>query len=173
MPHILPGTPLPPLKLPLVGGGEFDLSASKPENFTLLVFYRGLHCPVCKGQLNDLQDKLEALQERGIAAVAISMDSEERATETKRDWGVENLDIAYGLSEAQARSYGLFLSSGISDKEPRIFSEPGMFLVRPDGKLYSASIQSMPFARPALEDILKAADFIFKNDYPARGELAG
>jgi len=28
----------------------------------------------------------------------------------------------------------------------------------------------MPFARPAIGDLMKAIDFIVENDYPARGE---
>lgn len=43
---LTPDTQVPALKLPLVGGGTFDLSQENPENFTMVLFYRGLHCPV-------------------------------------------------------------------------------------------------------------------------------
>ena len=55
-------------------------------------------------------------------------------------------------------------------KEPALFTEPGLFLVRPDGTLYWAAIQTMPFARPGFADVLKALDFVIAKDYPARGE---
>ena len=55
--------------------------------------------------------------------------------------------------------------------EPDLFLEPGLFMIRPDGTLYFASVQTMPFARPAFGDILKAVDFVIANDYPARGEV--
>ena len=48
--------------------------------------------------------------------------------------------------------------------------EPGLFLVRPDGTLYAASIQTMPFARPHVADVLAAVDYITKKAYPPRGE---
>ena len=45
-------------------------------------------------------------------------------------------------------------------------------MVRPDQTLYFASVQTMPFARPAFGDILKALDFVIAKNYPARGEIA-
>ena len=51
-----------------------------------------------------------------------------------------------------------------------MFAEPGLFLIRPDLTLYAASVQTMPFARPAFADVLNAVEFVTKNNYPARGE---
>ena len=56
-------------------------------------------------------------------------------------------------------------------EEPAIFSEPGLFLVRPDGTLYFGTVQTMPFARPAFDQILGALDFVIAKGYPARGEV--
>lgn len=55
--------------------------------------------------------------------------------------------------------------------EPALFSEPGLFLIRPDLTLFFSSIQTMPFVRPRAEDVLAAIDFIKKNDYPPRGDV--
>lgn len=77
----------------------------------------------------------------------------------------------------QARARGLFLSRGIKDAEPELFSEPGLFLVQPpepdapNATLYYAAVNSMPFGRPAFGDLLGALDFVLENDYPARGEV--
>ena len=62
------------------------------------------------------------------------------------------------------------MSKGISKKEPAVFFEPAVFLVKPNNTLYAASIQSMPFARPSINDLVKATNFIIDKDYPARGE---
>ena len=107
---------------------------------------------------------------------AISTDDEQRASSTKREWGLDRLDIAYGLSLAQARKWGLYISAhlgttSIGVEEPHRFNEPGLFLVRPDMTLYYTSVQSSPFARPSFSDLLKAVDFVVANDYPARGEI--
>lgn len=164
-----PKEKMPTLDLDLINDTKWSLEKQSPEKYTLLFFYRGLHCPVCKKQLNEVQDHLEDFTDRGINVIAISMDSEERAKKAGKDWEVESLPIGYGLSEEKARKLGLFISSAISDKEPNTFSEPGIFLVNKNNELYFSSVQSMPFARPSVKDIIKAVDFIEKENYPARG----
>lgn len=41
---LFPRQPAPMLKVSLAGG-VFDLGMETPEHFSLVVFYRGLHCP--------------------------------------------------------------------------------------------------------------------------------
>jgi peroxiredoxin len=173
---LFPRQPVPQLRVDLVGREAFDLGMEKPSNFTLLVFYRGLHCPICKTQLKDLESKLDDFDKRGVAVVAISTDSKERAEKTREAWGLSRLRIGYGLALAAARRWGLYVSSGHGKtsagvEEPPLFSEPALYLVRPDGTLYFGSVQTMPFARPHFADILMAIDYVVKNDYPARGEV--
>ncbi|RZN08361.1 alkyl hydroperoxide reductase [Bradyrhizobium genosp. SA-3] len=172
---LLPRQPVPPLHVDLASGGAFDPASEKPEQFTLLVFYRGLHCPICKTQLRELESKLEEFEKRGVAVVAISSDTRERALQTREAWGLTRLRIGYGLDLAVARRWGLFISSGrgmtsAGVEEPARFSEPALYLIRPDGTLYFGSVQTMPFARPHFSDILAAIDYVLKNNYPARGE---
>ena len=159
----------PDIEINLVNGTLWRLREQNPKNFTLILFYRGFHCPVCKSQLQTLQRKLSAFSERGVNVIAISSDTEEKAKNTYKDWDISDIPLGYGFDIEKAREWGLYISKGIK-KEPETFIEPGLFLVKPDGTLYSASIQTMPFARPGFSDLLKAIDFIVKNDYPARGE---
>ena len=171
MPRLQPRSPAPPLDLPLVGGGRFVLSEQAPEAFTLVVFYRGLHCPKCKDQLAELDTLLERFAEAGVTSVvAVSGDPEERARRTVEEWGLTSVPVAYGLTEEQMRAWDLYVSKGVKDPEPDVFSEPGLFLVRADGTVYSAHVQSMPFARPHLTNLLNAIGWIREHDYPARGE---
>ncbi|MDT7830557.1 peroxiredoxin-like family protein [Pricia sp. S334] len=167
---IKPRQEVPDLKLELINDTQWNLEAQQVENFTMLVFYRGLHCPECKKQLEALANKLEDFSDRGVNIIAASCDSEKLAKKTAEEWDITALPVGYGLSIEEAREWGLFISEGIKDEEPEQFSEPGLFLVRPDKTLYAASVQTMPFARPKLDDLLKAIDFIKKKDYPARGE---
>lgn len=69
-------------------------------------------------------------------------------------------------------NWGLYLSEAIKEDEPHVFAEPGLFLVRPDGTLYLASVSNSPFARPDLEALLGKIDFIVEKGYPARGTKA-
>lgn len=165
-----PRQPVPDLDLPLAAGGRFSLKGEKPDAFTMLVFYRGLHCPICKTYLVDLDAKIDDFKEVGVSAVAITSEMQDRAEQTKMQWALKNLPLAYAMPIALGREWGLSVSNGISEKEPKQFLEPGLFLVRPDLTLYAASVQTMPFARPSFGEVLGAVKYIVKNNYPARGE---
>lgn len=176
MNKLLPRQPVPMLSVDTVSGQTWTLADQVPERFSMMVFYRGLHCPVCRTYISELDKLLEDYGQRGVNVVAISSDTEERARTTKETWGVQNLEIGYGLDLEVARQWGLYISSGrgktsIGIEEPAMFSEPGVFLVRADGTLYWASVQTMPFARPHFKEVLAGLDFVIKADYPARGEV--
>jgi peroxiredoxin len=173
---LVPRQPVPPLAAPLVGGGRFDIAMEKSERFALIVFYRGLHCPICRTQMGDLESKLPDFAKRGVSVVALSSDIAERAERAKREWKLPTLRLGYGVDLRVARAWGLYISTsrGMTSagvEEPSLFSEPGLFLVRPDRTLYFASVQTMPFARPHFADILGALDFVIAKNYPARGEV--
>jgi peroxiredoxin len=172
----IPRQPVPPLSVPLAGGGKFDLATESLEHFILVAFYRGLHCPQCRKQLTDLEAKLPEFEKRGVSVVAISADDKERAERTKSEWALPKLRIGYGLPLSTARAFGLWISTSRGKtsagvEETSLFNEPGLFLIKPDRTLYCASVQTMPFARPQLADLLAAIDFVREKNYPARGEV--
>ncbi|WP_457389313.1 peroxiredoxin-like family protein [Roseateles sp. P5_E1] len=173
-----PRSTVPPLAAPTLAHGNFDLAEEHSDRFMLISFYRGLHCPICATYLRELESKMEAFNERGVGVIAISSDGEDRARQMADKIGANKLRIGYGLDLRVARAWGLYVSSSrgktsIGIEEPALFSEPGLFLVRPDRTLYWLSVQSMPFARPNFADLVQALDFVIKNDYPARGEFDG
>lgn len=170
MTRLMPGKPVPALEVPTVEGASWGLGEKRPQHFTMIVVYRGLHCPICRTYLQELNRKVGDFAARGIEVVAVSSDGRERAEKARQDWGLSNLVIAYGLGLPKAREWGLYVSKAIKEGEPAEFTEPGLFLVRPDGTLYAASVNTMPFARPSFDDVLKAVDFVVKSNYPARGE---
>ncbi len=173
MSKLVPTQAVPDFTVPMTDGGKFQLSQRLGENFTLLLFYRGVHCPICKMQLLDQQRRLREFTKRGITVVAISMDDKERAQKSAAEWGIDELMIGYDLGENLARDFGLYISSGRPDSaEPSVFSEPALLLVKPDQTLYFASIQSMPFTRPPLDQLLQGIDYAIESGYPARGSLA-
>ena len=160
----------PGLKVDLDSGDAYDLAGQSPERFTMVVFFRGLHCPVCRGQLRELDRRLSEFTERGIEVIAVSGETQDRTQQLRDEWKLENLTLAYGLTEEAMRSWGLFISKGISDTEPALFNEPGLFLITPDATIFYESILSMPVGRPQLDELLGGIDFWTDNDYPARGE---
>ncbi len=173
---LMPRQPVPSLDVPTVGGGTWSLSGQTPEKFTMIVFYRGLHCPICSMYLGDLNRRAEEFAGKGVNVVVLSSDDEARATEAKEKWGLDKLTVGYGVDLDKAREWGLYISSGrgktsTGHEEPALFSEPGIFIVQPDGALFFANVQTMPFARPSFGDISKAVDFVVERKYPARGEV--
>ena len=174
---LLPRRPVPELLVPTLAHGVFDLGTDAPERFTLVVFYRGLHCPVCLKYLRHLEALVPEYERRGTKVIAISSDARERAQEMASKVGA-SLRFGYSLPLTVAREWGLYISSSrgtssINIEEPPLFSEPGIFLVRPDGSLYYGSVQTMPFARPLFSELLQAIDYAIAKNYPARGEYDG
>lgn len=173
---LLPRQPVPALSLPLVGGGTWDLQAETPNTFSVLIFYRGWHCPICRTQLKEAEALYDRFAEKGAMLTAISVDPEDRATEMHGHAGLDKLPLAYGLTLAQARQWGLFISTSrgltsVGVEEPIRFAEPGLFLIKPDKTLFYSSVQSAPFGRTPLEPFLGTIDFVVSKDYPARGEV--
>lgn len=161
----------PELSFTLLGGKEWSLENQNPANFTLLVFYRGLHCPICKKYLQQLQELLPDFKSRGVDVVAVSMDSEKRARLSRQQWEISELTLGYELTEKAARNWGLYLSKAVKDGEPDLFSEPGLFLVDAKNEVYYSAINSNPWGRPYLPSFVKAVDYIVNSGYPARGEV--
>jgi peroxiredoxin len=170
MKNVLPGQEVPTLIVNTVNGMKWDLRDQQPKNFTLLVFYRGLHCPVCKSYLEEINKKISKFHDNGVNVICISANKLSLAEDTVMKWDIEKLNIGYGFSVEDARKWDLYISKGMNEKEPNVFFEPALFLVNPDNTLYAAAIQSMPFARPSIDDLIKSTDYIVDHHYPARGK---
>ncbi len=175
---LMPRQSVPALKVPTLAHGDYTLAADAPGKFSLVVFYRGLHCPICTKYLLELGRLLPEFEKRGIKVVALSSDTRERALAMADKLNAPALRVGYDLPLAVARDWGLYISTSrgmtsIGIEEPALFSEPALYLLRPDGTLYYGAVQTMPFARPHFDELLAAIDFAVAKDYPARGEYTG
>jgi peroxiredoxin len=175
---LMPRQPVPALAVPTLAHGGFELAQEKPASFTLLVFYRGLHCPVCHRYLLELARLLPEFEKRGVGVLALSSDTPERAAAMADKIATPALRFGHSLPLPLAREWGLYISTSrgttsIGIEEPALFAEPGLFIVRPDGTLYYGAVQTMPFARPLFAELLAAIDFALAKNYPARGEYSG
>jgi peroxiredoxin len=175
---LMPREAVPALDVALTTGGRYTLGAAPGTAFDLLVFYRGLHCPICTKYLLELERLEPEFRQRGVQVIAISSDDADRARQMAEKVKASGVKFGYGLGLNTARQWGLYISTSrgktsIGIDEPALFSEPGVFLIRPDGTLYYGAVQTMPFARPQFQDLLGAIDFAIAKNYPARGEYAG
>jgi peroxiredoxin len=172
---LMPNQPVPDVELNLVDGGRYRLATEKSQRFAMLVFYRGLHCPICRRYLSELETLLPEFEKRGVSVIAVSSDAQERAEQVKSGWGLTKLRIGYGLTIEEARKWGLYVSrskgaTSTGVVEPDLFNEPGLFIVLADGRLYWGTTSTMPFGRPHFNEILQSLDFVIAKDYPARGD---
>jgi peroxiredoxin len=165
------------------GGSVFTLADRTPDKFTIVIVYRGLHCPICKTFIKEVEAYYQKAISQGYNIVAISMDPKEKADQFAKevaasmDEGAERdvleLPIAYGLTEKEASQWGLYLSSKIEGSgEPEVFAEPGLFVIRPDNTVFMAQVQSAPFTRPNITQLIGGLNYGFENKYPARGTYA-
>ncbi|PPR78316.1 MAG: hypothetical protein CFH01_01072 [Alphaproteobacteria bacterium MarineAlpha2_Bin1] len=173
---IFPGSKTPELQVNSVKIENWTLSLSKPKNFTLIIIYRGFHCPICCEYLKEFDEKIDKFSNLGTNLIAISTDNKNRAIKSYSEWGLKSINIGFNLTPEKALEWGLFLSRGIPNSslkiaEPEIFVEPGLFLVDSNMKLYLSNIQSMPFTRPPVSELLTGIRFAIDKNYPARGTL--
>ena len=162
------GAKIEQLNIACLGSDEI-LSVGQPKDrWTMLFVYRGKHCPRCKRFLNKLNAVLPAWNEV-LDVVVVSADSEEKARADQAEFGWD-FDLCYGLTEAQMRSLGLYVSAPLSDAETTgVFAEPGAFAIRPNGTLMLVDISNGPAARPDLDELLDGMKFNIENNRPERG----
>ena len=175
---LIPREQAPALEVDTLDNGRFNLNNESPERMTPVCFYRGLHCPICVTYLKELERLTPEFAAHGVRTIAISSDDSARARQMAEKIDASNLRIGVDFSLTDARRWGLYISAGrgktsIGIDEPAYFTEPGVLLVKADNTVYYLSVQSMPFVRPGFSEMVQALDFVFKADYPARGEYTG
>lgn len=165
-----PRTLVPPLSALRLGGPIWHVTESAARNFTMVVFYRGLHCPGCQRYLKTLDGATEKFRAIGVEPIALSVDTAERCSEAQQQWGLATLPLGHDVDVAVGAKWGVFVSERIRDAEPYMFFEPALFLVRPDLTLFYSSIQSMSFGRPDIDAMAESLGRVLERQLPARGE---
>lgn len=163
------GSPFPAQTWPTVNGSS--VTPSDVSGWSLVVVYRGKHCPLCEKYLDTLNGLLSSYKEAGVKVCAVSADPLEKS---KAQAEAQSLDfpVAYDLSTEQMHELGLYVSEPRSPQETdRPFAEPAMFVINADGGMQIIDISNAPFARPDLEGLLNGIRFIQAKGYPIRGTL--
>ncbi|MEO0400842.1 MAG: redoxin domain-containing protein [Pseudomonadota bacterium] len=164
------GTPFPQTDLSKLGGGSVTLGDPQGgHDWQLVVIYRGLHCPLCKKYLAQLDAMQGQFNAQGVDVVIASGDPEDKAR-AMADECAPTLAMGYEMSVDQMNTLGLYVSDPRSPQETdRPFAEPGLFVVNGDGAIQMVDLSNAPFLRPDLEKVLSGITFIRSNDYPIRG----
>ncbi len=151
---LIPGQDFPSITLPLLNGGEVELSQPQSgHDWKLILVYRGKHCPLCSHYLAELESVRAQFEDNGIDVIAVSADSKVRAEAQLAEIN-HQFPVAYDLNQSQMKFLGLHVSgikNGMDVERP--FSEPGLFVVNEEGKLQLVDISNVPFARPSLSNV--------------------
>ena len=166
----IPNSQIAQMDLSLIDGSTRVLGGAQ-KRWTLLIVYRGKHCPRCKRYLNKFNGLLDEWQSL-MDVLVVSADTLDKALSDQQEFGWR-FPLAYGLTEPQMRALGLYITEPLSPEETdRNFAEPGTFAIRPDGSLMLIDISNGPASRPDLEELLDGMRFNIENDRPARGTVA-
>lgn len=164
------GDTFPSLTLQKVNQSVSDIAKPEQDNdWRLVLFYRGKHCPLCTKYLKAIEEKKQQLYDIKVDVIAVSGDSLQQAQEHLEEMGI-SFPVAYGLSEEQMEQLGLYISTPRSSEETdHNFCEPGTFVINSDGKVQIVDVSNAPFSRPDIDDLISGIKFIRENDYPIRG----
>ena len=166
---IVAGAAMPVMEVPRVGGGSVRIGGE--GRWQMVIVYRGKHCPICKRYLGGLEGLREKIDSLGLEVVAISGDSADQAQAVVDEVGIA-VPVGYGLTMAQMRDLGLYISVPRPNETDHAFPEPGLFVVNDQGQVQIVDISNAPFARPDLGAVLNGIGYIRERGYPVRGTAA-
>ncbi|ELA8350226.1 redoxin family protein [Vibrio alginolyticus] len=168
------GDMFPTLDATLLDGSAVTLGTPLGKATWQAVFvYRGKHCPLCTKYLNELERYKQAFANAGVEILAVSADSKEQL-EVHLEKLEVSFPIAYGLTEEQMKTLGLYISLPRSEQETdHNFAEPGLFVVNEHRNLHVVDLSNNPFVRPELGALSRGLAWIRNpdNNYPIRGTL--
>jgi peroxiredoxin len=143
----------------------------KTENqYSLVLVYRGAHCPKCLDYLNSVDEHRQRLKKLNVDLKAVSADSQDQVQQMIKKGLNVNYPILCSLQLEDMKKLGLYLSEPLNDNETdHIFPEPALFLINPDKSLRMIEVANSPFIRPDVELLIDGIEFSLTKDYPARG----
>jgi peroxiredoxin len=124
----LRGNPAPPLVLKCVAGKELHLQPSSDAYYTLLIFHRGLECAVCRIYLSKLDLLMGSWALKGLRIIVASGENEQQATQQATQWGLHNIDMAYGMTTEQASAWQVE-NEAESTTHEALIAQPVMYLL--------------------------------------------
>jgi peroxiredoxin len=137
MPTLEAGKSAPGIKLPTLGGGNFDLSAARKQGPVALVFFK-ISCPVCQMALPFYERLYDAYRGRNVQVIGISQDSAADTAAFAKQYG-----ITFPIALDDTKRYAISNAYGLTNV-------PTLFLVSPDGEI---EISSVSWSRDELEEV--------------------
>ena len=142
---------------------EQDLIANAPA---LLTLYRGWWCPSSKVQLDELMERFEHLNKKGVSIYAASVDEPEAAAPIQVHVG-NSITILCGVSAAALKEIGVLDKRGAPWYDRLLFGAPQRPIAMPatlvidkDGTIIFASRSTRVDEGPRVEKILASLSLL-------------
>lgn len=140
------------------------------DRWTLVIVYRGQHCPICLKYLNEFAMLTGRFTALNIDIVAVSADSKQQLEQFKVNGLNVDFPVLLELQVEDMKKLGLYISEPTGESETdHLFAEPGLFLVNPKGKTAMIEVANAPFIRPHIDQFVTGLEYVMENDYPIRG----
>ena len=145
MPALSAGKTAPPVSLPLLDGGNFDLASALKRGPVLLAFFK-ISCPICQMAFPYIERIHKQFPKSKLQIVGVSQNDAAKTTAFAKEYGV-TFPIALEDTDkfTVSNQYGLT-------------NVPTLFLVSPDGKI---EISSVGWSK---DEVQAVADAAARND---------
>jgi peroxiredoxin len=127
MPALEAGTKAPPLKLPTVSGGTFDLAEALVRGPVVLAFFK-VSCPVCQMAFPYLERIYRANYGSKVQLIGVSQDSQRDTEAFMKEYG-----ITFPMALEETSRYAVSNAYGLTNV-------PTIFMVTPNGTVDTASV---------------------------------
>jgi peroxiredoxin len=170
-----PGNAFPRFTLPNATGQPIASDTLLKQGPMVVTFYRGAWCPFCNLQLRAMQQLLPQLKAAGASLVAISPQTPDHSLDMAQKNSLE-YEVLSDIGNAFAKQLGLVYriddafqqlqgQTGVSvpdyNGDPSFeLSATATFVVRPDGTIAYAHVDTNFTQRPEPADILKAVQHL-------------
>jgi peroxiredoxin len=155
-------------------GKTVKLSEQLKKGPVVLIFYRGYWCPVCNKYLDQFQQDIDQLLQKGASVIAVSPEANDGVEKTisknnlsfsiLSDQGYSIMD-AYGVRFLVTDGYSgkikTFLGASISENnndEKPYLPIPATYIIGQDGKIKKVFFDQDYKNRPTVEEIVTYLD---------------
>jgi peroxiredoxin len=137
MPALETGKLAPEIKLPILGGGNFDLAAACKQGPVALVFFK-VSCPVCQMAFPFYERLYQTYRGKNVQVIGVSQDSAADTATFAKQFG-----ITFPIALDDTKRYAASNAYGLTNV-------PTLFLVSPEGEI---ELSSVSWSRDDLEAV--------------------
>ena len=141
MPALSAGKTAPPVSLPLLGGGTFDLASAIKRGPVVLAFFK-ISCPVCQMAFPYIERIHKQFPKSKLQIVGISQNDAKATAAFAKEYGV-----SFPIALEDTDTFGVSNQYGLTNV-------PTLFLVSPDGKI---ELSSVGWAKDEVQTVADAA----------------